>query len=255
MKIALIGAAMILGILAAVRAEAGILYSTTDLGSSYTLETTTGGLATNPYSPLYGVANSDGSVIYAFDKSPVTSINLRTNYTPNDYAYQLLNLQNGTHQVGYLSQDITQLGTILSPAPGGFFDWFTQQNDHFLPISDINSQGQFVGTSRYTTGPGATFAAFSNPNGLTHDVQGNDSTSTDNLNNYIPPIPGVTLTSAFAIDDLGRIIAFGSNSDAYLLTPSALGSPATVPEPPTSLMLGLAGSLLGIRSLRRRWNK
>ena len=63
-------------------------------------------------------------------------------------------------------------------------------------------------------------------------------------------IPNVYLTSAVAIDDLGRIATIGSNGDAYLLTPTALGAPVTVPEPSTAMLLGMAFALLGLRSLR-----
>ena len=247
MKCARIVAATFMGILAATRAEAAALYSTTDLGASYTLETTTGGYAVNPYSPLYGVANSDGSVVYAFDKSPVTPINLRTDYQIHD-AYMLLTLQNGPHQVGYLSDNYSQSGVLSSPAPNGFFDW-SMPTGGTSPVSDINSHGQFVGTSIYGS---ATIAAFSDPNGFSHELTGKGSAITDNLNDYIATIPGVSLTSAFAIDDLGRILAFGSNGDTYLLTPTALGGPETVPEPTAAVIFCVVGSVLGFRSIRRR---
>jgi PEP-CTERM motif len=62
----------------------------------------------------------------------------------------------------------------------------------------------------------------------------------------------VGLTSAFKIDDLGRILAQGSDGHDYLLTPTALGSPETVPEPSSVMVFGVVGSLLGLRSIRRR---
>ena len=132
--------------------------------------------------------------------------------------------------------------------------WFTQSNFIYShgngsPVSDINSQGQAVGMSQYLVGQVDIYAAFTGPN--LHN-QGEGFVA-DNLNNYIATIPGVSLTSAVNIDDLGRIVAFGSNGDAYLLTPDALGVPATVPEPSTALMMGLAGSLFGVRSVRRQW--
>ena len=259
MKYARIVAATFMGIMAAARAEADVLYSTTDLGRGYTLETTTGGPAYTPASTydgtvydltarLYGVANSDGSVVYAFDKSPVTPINVRSSINSDD-SYALLTLQNSTHQVGYLRSN--ENGSVLSPAgASGFFDWNILTGR--LPVSDINSQGQFVGTSAFGNQWYTTFAAFSDPNGFSHELTGKVSAVTDDLNDYIATIPGVALTSAFAIDDLGRILATGSNGDTYLLTPTALGAPETVPEPTAAMILGVVGSILSLRSIRGR---
>jgi hypothetical protein len=72
------------------------------------------------------------------------------------------------------------------------------------------------------------------------------------LNNYIQTIPGVTLTSPVTIDDLGRIIAVGSNGDDYLLTPLALGPPATAPEPTAFALLTVGSAALAIRRRFRR---
>ena len=97
---------------------------------------------------------------------------------------------------------------------------------------------------------GGSYAAFSDVNGQSH---GFDAPVVDNLNTYIAPIPGVTLTSAVKIDDLGRILTRGSDGHDYLLTPDALGPAATVPEPTTLMMLGLVGTTIAFRSIRRRW--
>jgi hypothetical protein len=118
---------------------------------------------------------------------------------------------------------------------------------------DVNSQGQYVGTSLYY-GKAGTYAAFSGLDGRSHDFSDTAQVA-DNLNSYIATIPGVTLTSALKIDDLGRILAQGSDGHDYLLTPTALGSPSTVPEPSTALMLGLVGTLLGLRTIRRKWRR
>jgi hypothetical protein len=48
------------------------LYSVTDLGQGYTLESNAGG-------QVYSVAGAGGAV-YAFDKSPVTSFNVQTQF-------------------------------------------------------------------------------------------------------------------------------------------------------------------------------
>ena len=82
---------MILGLLAATEVEAGILYSTTDLGHGYQLQSGAGGQD-------YGVTGSNG-VTYAFDKSPVTSLNVQTQF-PNG-TEQHLTMQIGSYQVGY----------------------------------------------------------------------------------------------------------------------------------------------------------
>jgi len=109
------------------------------------------------------------------------------------------------------------------------------------------SHEEFVGQSIYLQKPGS-IAAFSDVNGFTHPT---DAALGDNLNNYIATIPGVSLTSAVKIDDLGRIIAVGSDNHEYLLTPVALSSASPVPEPTAAMMLGMAGIVLGFRALRR----
>ncbi len=246
MKIALFGAATILGLLAASRAEAAILYTTTDLGTSYQLLTTTSGQD-------YGVTNSNGSVSYAFDKSPVTKIDVEGT-SGFGAGYYVLAMQSGFYQVGYNVSESTP-----GPNVPGFTPSFEGLNHGWnttglpLPVSDINLHGQVVGTGDSSPLGSGTYAAFSAVGEQSHG--GGFGFIVDNLNNYIASIPGVTLTSAVVIDDLGRIIAFGSNGHDYLLTPNALGAPATVPEPSTWLIFGLAGSLFGLRSVRRQWGR
>ncbi len=242
-----INATMLLGLLAISRAEAAPIYTTTDLGPGYQLQADAGGQA-------YDLANADGSAVYAFDKSPVNSINVQTVHA--DGTFQLLTMQDGTHQVGYNTGLSSQAGTIIFPTFSGInMGWFIQGGllSTSPPVADINSLGQFVGTSQYAPGqtsPGqtSTYAAFSDPTGQAHG----SGSIVNNLNNYIATIPGVSLTSAVKIDDLGRIIAVGSDGNDYLLTPVALGAASPVPEPTTVVTLGLLASLLGFRSIRRR---
>jgi hypothetical protein len=234
--------ATLLALAAGTFAEAAPIYTTTDLGTSYQLRADAGG-------QVYGVANSDGSVVYAFDKSPVTEIYERTN-TPQGrpYTYYVFTMQNGPHKVGYV-YDYGNGPDGFHPTFEGYTNgWFTPTSQS--PVSDINSHGQVVGMSLFYQAPGS-YAAFSDPNGQSHNFNAGAAV-VDNLNTYIQAIPGVTLTSAVKIDDLGRIVAFGSNGDVYLLTPAALGPAATVPEPSTALMLGVAGTLLGLHSVRRK---
>jgi hypothetical protein len=248
MKIPLIGATILLGLMMASRADAAsILYSTTDLGTGYQLQSRASG-------QVYGVAGLLG-VDYAFDKSPVTSINLGPDYFGNG-EYQMLSMQNGTYQVGYNNFHSPGVGVFLYPTfEGAYSGWFIRPGGYPpSPVSDINSQGQVVGTSLYASGQTNTYAAFSDVNDNAHNVAA-DTSVKDNLNNYIATIPGVSLTSALKIDDLGRIVAVGDNGHDYLLTPSALGPAATVPEPSTAMMFGVVGSFLGLRSIRRRWSR
>ena len=215
------------------------LYNTTDLGAGYQLQTDSSGYTS-------AVTGADGSV-YAFGKSPVTSINLRTDFYIHD-AYQLLTMQNGSHQTGYIYDfpSGTGISWILHPSFENIFNgWQTSVGQS--PVLDINSNGQVVGTSLNlvvgSTGP-PVYAAFSDVNGQSH---GFAAQTVDNLNNYIIPIPGVNLTSAVKIDDLGRIIAVGSNGDNYLLTPVALGPPSPTPEPTTLAVLAVASAGFAIR--------
>ncbi len=250
MKTARIALITFVGLMTASRTEAAPLiaplFSTTDLGSSYQLKTDSAG-------HVYGVANADGSAVYAFDKSPVTAINLNTN-TPSQlpdsaYVYTMQN-QDGSHRVGYVTSNSTALGDYLRPTlePVGS-GWYTRPGQS--PVNDINVPGQAVGTSLNPSGTG-NYAAFSDVTGLPHGV---NASVTDNLNNYVATMPGVTLTSAVKVDDLGRILAIGSNGHDYLVNKEALGSPSPVPEPTTTMMIVLVGSLLGVRAIRRRSQK
>ncbi len=247
MKIALFGAATILGLLAASRAEAGaILYTTTDIGTSYQPLADANGQD-------YGVQGSNG-VTYAFDKSPVTQLNvLSDNIIDGQEVRTLLTMQDGAFRVG-VSTAQGVFGGLVFPSFEKYAEGWSVSSGSF-PVADVNIQGQVVGTT-YIVGPLGIqhFASFSAVGDVSHTPNGSDIVS-DNLNNYIAAIPGVTLTSAIHIDDLGRIVAFGSDREAYLLTPAGLGGPATVPEPSTGLILGLAGSLFGLQSVRRQWGR
>ncbi len=59
------------------------------------------------------------------------------------------------------------------------------------------------------------------------------------LNLLIPPLSGITLTSAVGIDSAGEIVAFGTDASGqtneYFLTPLE----SAVPEPSTFAIMGL----------------
>jgi probable HAF family extracellular repeat protein len=105
--------------------------------------------------------------------------------------------------------------------------------------SALNNSNQVVGWSQTTSG--ATHA-FLYSNGAMQD-----------LNLLIPPLSGITLISAGAIDSAGDIVAYGTNAtgqtEEYLLSPRQF-TPA--PEPTTLALLStsIAGWLL--REARKR---
>ena len=83
----------------------------------------------------------------------------------------------------------------------------------------LNNSNQLVGWSQIASG---AQHAFLYSNGTMQD-----------LNLLIPPLSGITLSSAVGIDSAGEIVAFGTDasgqSNEYLLTPVA----SVVPEPST----------------------
>jgi probable HAF family extracellular repeat protein len=102
----------------------------------------------------------------------------------------------------------------------------------------LNNSNQVVGWSQ--TASGAQHA-FLYSNGTMQD-----------LNRLIPPLSGITLTSAVGIDGSGRIVAYGTNAsgqtEEFLLTPLE----ALVPEPSTLAVFGLVILALAARQVRSR---
>lgn len=248
MKFASISAVFLAAMTAAPIAESSaILYTTTELGPDFRFLTDPGGKD-------YGVSTM-GGLIYAFDKSPVSNINLDS-FSQSQNTEYVLTLQVGNYQAGYAMGH--------GESPYGYFPSFMGYSSGWNSsrpdvVSDLNIKGQVVGIGSLFEGSGpssfqqkGTFAAFSAVDEKSHGGFGGNGSVVDNLNNYLATIPGVSLTSADEIDDLGRIIARGSDGNAYLLTPVGLGAPATVPEPSPLWMLGLAGPAFGLRAIRRR---
>jgi hypothetical protein len=96
MKNALMGSVFLLALAAFSRAEASPLYTSTDLGSSYQLLAGAGGND-------YGVTGPLG-IIYAFDKAPVTHINIQS-VSSESTSLQVLTLQDGNFQFGYATAE------------------------------------------------------------------------------------------------------------------------------------------------------
>jgi probable HAF family extracellular repeat protein len=101
----------------------------------------------------------------------------------------------------------------------------------------LNNSNQVVGSSQIANGALHAFLYF---NGSMRD-----------LNLLIPPMSGVTLTSAVGIDAAGEIVAYGTNvrgqTHEYLLTPAE----SPVPEPSSLAVMSLAIAAVAIRQVRR----
>lgn len=225
----------LLTLLCGFRAQAGVIYSTTDLGTGYQLQSDG-----NRY---VSVANGANNVQYLFDKSPNQ---LLQEYIPggsHEGDFTMYTISNDSGEVGYKQWSHGSIeGTILFPTFSPWYGaWFTKSS---YPVADMNIHGQVVGRSDVFG------AAFSDIN---HTLHGDPlDREADDLNHYINPIPDATLTSALWIDDLGQIVAQSSDDHYYLLRPLELGPPQTVPEPTTLTILACVGAMLGIRSLRRK---
>jgi probable HAF family extracellular repeat protein len=105
----------------------------------------------------------------------------------------------------------------------------------------LNNSNQVVGWSQIASG---AQHAFLYTNGTMQD-----------LNLLIPPVSGITLTSAVGIDSSGRIVAYGTNAsgqtEEFLLTPLE----APVPEPSALAVFGLVIFALAARQVRWRFPK
>lgn len=236
---------VVLFLLAAQPIFASPLYSVTDLGIG-------GGSATfDANGNISGVMNSNDSENYAFDKSPVTHINERIDSTSiGNYAFTMYTLQDNGFKTGYFREENTGQGPVnVAISESVLGSWYSAPNSS--PITDMNALGQFIGTGQPGVGGSGnsfTYAAIGYATGATIPPE---FTLGHNLNSYIATIPGMSLTSAFNIDDVGRIIAGGSDGHTYLLTPIALGAPQTVPEP-SGIAIFLLTSLVATRVIARR---
>lgn len=212
-------------------AQADPLFTVTDLGDGYTLQQDSTGYT-------HGLTNADGSVTYAFDKSPVqVTITYDPGFvtSPNDEPGMLKTFKVGNFETSdfwYQKNNLVYWGS-----------WITYQGWN---INDVNTHGAVVGEVDGT--------ARVNDAGLGLPLNPY-STNNNDLNDYIPAVPGLQagdgLRTALTIDDDGRILVEGTNNQYYLLTPVALGDPATVPEPSTLLIFGVSALAFGSRPIRR----
>ena len=102
----------------------------------------------------------------------------------------------------------------------------------------LNNSNQVVGSSQIS---GVALHAFLYATGFMR-----------HLNRLIPPLSGITLTSAVGIDAAGDIVAYGTNasgqSHEYLLTPAE----SPVPEPTSLAVMSLAIAAFAVRQVRHR---
>ena len=218
----------------AVMANAASVFTVTDLGTQYHLNTIGGSVINN--------VSTDAGNAYVFPKQPVVSWNFTPLYgekvdTPTETTMPAVLLYNNTttiygvfHQSSlqeYANNTVFERYTTYT-SKNGLISWSLYYGS---PAYDFNLQGEVVGTS--------------NANVAMSSVYGD-------LNNSIASALGIHLTSAVSIDDLGDIIAQGVQGGKiqyYLLTPN--GEPTPTPEPTTLAILAVGIIGLSVRASRR----
>ena len=195
-------------------------YTVTDLGSNLNTTFTT---QQDSSGAIHSVTSSDGSQTYAFEKSPVSAT---TTYSHPDEGYPSPTtvFSSGNMTIYSIGLPNDAYGNFVPYSVTGPLGWGTG----IYPINDINPSGFAVGRLWGTTG------AFVSYPGQLGDQQ--------NLNDLISDAPGVQLSSAVMVDNLGDIIAVGTLNGEYrsfLLTPN--GSPTPTPEPSTLAVWGIMG--------------
>lgn len=204
-------------------------FTVTDLGTSFSYQ----------YGPdaksILSVTNGAGNETYAFDKSPVEF----SSSSPGQYGLSTVySYKIGSYQV--TNSTYTNNAVVFSSV-----GW--TNNNHQFPINDINVNGQVVGSI-------AGSARLTLPDLQHHVIPSLPDNSgmyfADMLDIYIPPVSGLSwLTSAFQIDDTGRILARGNNEHVYLL------SPTPVPEPTPLMMFTTLAAAYGTFSIRRSFRR
>jgi hypothetical protein len=251
----------------AATANAAPMFNVTELGRGFRIDQ-------DPQGVVYGVENGYGGPTYAFDKSAMTYFPengqpLVKDATDGHYDFVTSAGLSPVHTVaangaGSISFHVISIGNYQQSVAGGGIVWTLE--DARTPVEDLNAAGQVVGASQpytRTFGPESwQFATFSDVGLKSHPNATNFADSTDNLNHYIASSLGIDLFLAYRIDDLGRILAEGTQDGQtkwFLLSPNGLSTepipnPYPTPEPSTLAFLTLGITALGIRSAHRRRN-
>lgn len=220
-------------------AQAEPVFSVTDLGTDFTY-------VTDQDRTAHFVTDATGTRSYAFERTPPEISYVDHPYPDTDLGRrgieQILTIKNGPFTA---TGERWHNGIWTSSIGWSNFRF----GDPNYNIRDMNTSGQIVGAV-------GSSARFSLPRMKTHPPNGPSSGTSqafqDMLTSYIPPTPGLGwLTTAFSIDERGRILAQGDNQHYYLLSPLALGPPLPVPEPTPLVTLAVGGICLGLRSIRR----
>lgn len=234
-------ATLFFGLIGSPCADASPLYYTvTDLGLAPSQFTGVHGdwvsatLTQDANGDVNGVTNAAGTVTYAFQKSTVV-----VTVSP-----RVENWTFGGPQSTYVTTFQTQGGTYsIGTSNDWWGDYRTVTGVFYGNVTDVNIHGQMVGG---TSGGGALgvmgIPVVTGMVGLLTE----DSYQNPTSNPYFYFTGRGPL-----IDDLGRILAQGSDGHEYLLTPTSLGAPQTVPEPSTLLIFGLGAAALMAHHARR----
>jgi probable HAF family extracellular repeat protein len=194
-------------------------------------------------------------------------------YSPAPHIVPSNGNSGGVQSSGYVGNVNTPLGPNIS-----FLGGVAGINDHAVVAYNINAQApataNTLGTTwgPYISVPGAGISlgtlgggnAFANALNNSDQVVGSSQIASgalhaflytggtiQDLNLLIPPLSGVTLTSAVGIDAAGDIVAYGTNARGqtheYLLTPAE----SPVPEPSSLAVMSLAIAAVAICRVRR----
>ena len=195
-------------------------------------------------------------------------------YSPAPHIVPSNSNSSGVQSSGYLANVNTPLGPNTS-----FLGGVAGINDHAVVAYNINAPAPAAATTVGTTwapfisvpGAGISLGTLGGTNAFANALNNSDQVvgssqiaggalhaflysggTIQDLNLLIPPLSGITLTSAVGIDAAGDIVAYGTNASGqtheYLLTPAE----SPVPEPSALAVMSLATAALAIRQIRYR---